>query len=175
MYHVSYIMHHVHQSMLFFALKEEKRHVSTQYPNDNYPQNPGLPNNQGQNPQYPPGYGQPYPPTQYEQPGSYPPPPQYQQPGYSAYTVPATSPDKGMGFAIAGLVLGIIAIISSWYPVCGLPIPIVGIVMSALGRRSVSYRTMATVGLVLSIIAIAISILTTAFVIIALIVSSTHP
>lgn len=80
-----------------------------------------------------------------------------------------------MGFAIAGLVLGIIAIVSSWYPVFGLPIPIVGIVMSALGRRSVSYRTMATVGLVLSIIAIAIGILTTALVIISVIASSTHP
>ncbi len=156
--------------------------MSTQYPDDNYPQNSGLPNNQGQNLPYPPGYAQPYPPTQYEQPGSYPPPPQYQQAGmyppaagYSAYAVPATSPDQGMGFAIAGLVLGIIAIISSWYPVLGLPIPIVGIVMSALGRRSVSYRTMATVGLVLSIIAIAIGILTTALVIIAGIARSTHP
>ena len=157
--------------------------MSTQYPDDNYPQNSGLPNNQGQNPPYPPGYAQSYPPTQYEQPGSsYPPPPQYQQAGmypppagYSAYAVPATSPDKGMGFAIAGLVLGIIAIISSWYPVFGLPIPIVGIVMSALGRRSVSYRRMATAGLVLSIIAIAIGILTTALVIIAAIVRSNHP
>lgn len=157
--------------------------MSTQYPDDNYPQNSGLPNNQGQNPPYPPGYAQSYPPTQYEQPGSsYPPPPQYQQAGmypppagYSVYAAQVTSPDKRMGFAIAGLVLGIIAIISSWYPVCGMPIPIVGIVMSALGRRSVSYRTMATVGLVLSIIAIAISILTTALVIIAAIASSTHP
>ena len=157
--------------------------MSTQYPDDNYPQDSGLPNNQGQNPPYPPGYAQPYPPTQYGQPGSsYPPPPQYQQAGmypppagYSAYVVPATSPDKGMGFAITGLVLGIIAIVSSWYPVLGLPIPIVGIVMSALGRRSVSYRTMATAGLVLSIIAIVIGILTTALVIIVVITRPTHP
>jgi hypothetical protein len=72
-----------------------------------------------------------------------------------------------MGFAIAGLVLGIIAIVSSWYPVCGLPIPIIGIVMSALGRRSVSYRTMATVGLVLSIIALVIGFIITSIVIFA--------
>ena len=169
--------------------------MSTQYPDDNYPQDSGLPNNQGQNPPYPPGYAQPYPPTQYEQPGSsyplppqyqqpgsYPPPPQYQQAGmypppagYSAYVVPAMPPDKGMGFAITGLVLGIIAIVSSWYPFLGLPIPIVGIVMSALGRRSVSYRTMATAGLVLSIIAIVIGVLTTALVIIAVATHSTHP
>ena len=156
--------------------------MSTQYPDDNYPQNSDLPNNQGQNPPYPPDYAQPYPPTQYEQPGSYPPPPQYQQAGmypppagYSAYVVPAMPPDKGMGFAVTGLVLGIIAIVSSWYPFLGLPIPIVGIVMSALGRRSVSYRTMATAGLVLSIIAIVIGVLTTALVIIAVATHSTHP
>jgi len=156
--------------------------MSTQYPDDNYPQNSDLPNNQGQNPPYPPGYAQPYPPTQYEQLGSYPSPPQYQQvgmypppAGYSAYVVPATPPDKGMGFAVTGLVLGIIAIVSSWYPFLGLPIPIVGIVMSALGRRSVSYRGMATAGLVLSIIAIVIGVLTTALVIIAVATHSTHP
>ncbi len=150
-----------------------------------YPPPPEWENNQQ------PGYGQygqsnaSVPPTQYqppypEQPSysqeSYfqPPPPYSQQayvpPTYAAplpYGVPARAPDKSMGFAIAGLVLGIIAIVSSWYPVCGLPIPIIGIVMSALGRRSVSYRTMATVGLVLSIIALVIGFIITSLVIFA--------
>lgn len=137
------------------------------------------------------GYGQygqggsSIPPTQYQPP--YPeqpsysqesyaqPPPPYQQqayvpPTYAApppYGVPTRAPDKNMGFAIAGLVLGIIAIVSSWYPVCGLPLPIIGIVMSALGRRSASYRTMATVGLVLSIIALVIGFVITSIVIFA--------
>jgi len=39
--------------------------------------------------------------------------------------------------------------------------------MSALGRRSVSYRTMATVGLVLSIIALVIGFVITSLVIFA--------
>jgi len=149
-----------------------------------YPPPPEWENNQQ------PGYGQygqsnaSVPPTQYqppypEQPSysqeSYSQPPPYSQqayvpPTYAAplpYGVPARAPDKSMGFAIAGLVLGIIAIVSSWYPVCGLPIPIIGIVMSALGRRSVSYRTMATVGLVLSIIALVIGFIITSLVIFA--------
>lgn len=150
-----------------------------------YPPGPEWENNQQ------PGYGQygqgnaSVPPTQYQPP--YPEQPSYSQESYSQppppyslqafvpptyaaplpYGVPARAPDKSMGFAIAGLVLGIIAIVSSWYPVCGLPIPIIGIVMSALGRRSVSYRTMATVGLVLSIIALVIGFIITSIVIFA--------
>ncbi len=84
---------------------------------------------------------------------------------------PRTS-DSRTGFAIAGLVLGILSVLSSWYPFCGLPLPILGIVMSALGRRSSSYRTMATVGLILSIIAIVIGVITTTLVLFALIYSS---
>ncbi len=113
-----------------------------------YPPGPEWENNQQ------PGYGQygqgnaSVPPTQYQPP--YPEQPSYSQESYSQppppyslqafvpptyaaplpYGVPARAPDKSMGFAIAGLVLGIIAIVSSWYPVCGLPIPIIGIVMS---------------------------------------------
>lgn len=146
-----------------------------------YPPAPEWQNNQQ------PGYGQggsSQPPTQYQPPYSQQPlysqepyaqPPPYAQQVYvppnayivSPYGVPTRAPDKGMGFAIAGLVLGIIAIISSWYPICGLPIPIIGIVMSALGRRSVSYRTMATVGLVLSIIALVIGFIITTLIIFA--------
>ena len=85
---------------------------------------------------------------------------------------PRTS-DSRNGFAIAGLVLGIISILSSWYPFCGLPLPILGIVMSALGRRSSSYRTMATVGLILSIIAIVIGVITTTVLLIAIAHNST--
>ena len=40
--------------------------------------------------------------------------------------------------------------------------------MSALGRRSVSYRTMATVGLVLSIIALVIGFIITSIVVFAI-------
>jgi hypothetical protein len=151
--------------------------LSSQYPDDNnYPSNPDWQNSQQQQSSYgQDGYSQP--PTQYEQPSYTQPDPYaqsnpYAQPLPDMYAAPnpygAMAPqyaprtsDSRTGFAIAGLVLGIISILSSWYPFCGLPLPILGIVMSALGRRSLSYRTMATVGLILSIIAIAIGVITT--------------
>jgi hypothetical protein len=147
-----------------------------------YPPDPEWQNNQQSGyGQYGPG-GSSQPPTQYQPPYSQQPsyspyaqPPPYGQQGYvppnayvvPPYGVPTRAPDSGTGFAIAGLVLGIIAIISSWYPICGLPLPILGIVMSALGRRSVTNRTMATVGLVLSIIALVIGFIISALIIIA--------
>jgi hypothetical protein len=146
--------------------------MSNPNPYENYSQNPEWQNNQPPPPQ--PGYaptqyqqpGAYLPPTQYQQPGAYLPPTQYQQPGmypplppYSPYGVPAAPPDRGSGFAIAGLVLGIVSIVAAILPICGFPVSIVGIVMAALGRRSLSRRTMATVGLVLSIIGIVLAVL----------------
>jgi hypothetical protein len=160
--------------------------LGNQNPYDNYPPNPDWQNNQ---PQQQPDYGQngySQQPTQYEQP-PYAEPTQYAQPDpyaqpqpnmyappinqYGAMAqqyAPAAAPGSNSrnGFAIAGLVLGIISILSSWYPLCGLPLPIIGIVMASLGRRSLSYRTMATVGLILSIIAIVVGVITTALVLI---------
>lgn len=65
---------------------------------------------------------------------------------------PMAQPDQGGGMAIAGLILGIISIPAALVAVCGIVFGIIGIVLSAMGRRSVSRRTMATVGLILSII-----------------------
>ena len=80
------------------------------------------------------------------------------QPGYpQPYGVPVL-PDQNGGQAIAGLVLGIISMLAWLLPICGLPVAIVGIVLSALGRKSVSRRTMATVGLVLSIIGLVLTL-----------------
>lgn len=149
--------------------------MGNQNPYDNYPPNPDWQNNQQQQQ---PDYGQngyfqqptqydpsPYvEPTQYAQPDPYAPPTnQYGQ--MAQQYAPAAAPDSNSrnGFAIAGLVLGIISILSSWIPLCGLPLPIIGIVMSALGRRSYSHRTMALVGLILSIVAIVIGVTITAF------------
>jgi hypothetical protein len=73
--------------------------------------------------------------------------------------MPVASPDRRGGFAIAGLVLGIIGIVVALVPICGLPVSIVGIVMSALGRQSVLRRTMAGWGLALSIIGLVLSVL----------------
>jgi hypothetical protein len=67
-------------------------------------------------------------------------------------------PDQNGGLAIAGLILGIISIPTAFI-LCGIVFGIVGIVLSALGRRSVSHRTMATVGLALSIVGVAIVVI----------------
>jgi len=57
----------------------------------------------------------------------------------------------------------------------GLPVSIVGIILSALGRRSVRRRTMATVGLVLSIISLVVIIVILAVIIIAAASQRTSP
>ncbi len=105
-------------------------------------------------PQPNPYQQQPYPPVQ--QP--YPP---LQNPGYapqgaypSAPYMQAAPQGQGGGLAIAGLVLGIVSLVLFWTLYIGIPAAIVGIVLSVLGRRSPQRRTMATVGLVLSILAI---------------------
>jgi hypothetical protein len=165
--------------------------LSSQNPGDNYPSNPDWQDGYSQQQ---PVYGQDgysQQPLQYEQPLYTQPDPYaqsnpYAQPLPTMYAAPYSygtmaqqyaprGSDSRNGFAITGLVLGILSILSSWYPFCGLPLPILGIVMSALGRRSFSYRTMATVGLVLSIIAIVIGVITTTVIFIAIAQNSTTP
>lgn len=105
-------------------------------------------------------------PPMYSMPASYPPANQYptypssnQYPAYSGMPPGAMNPsEQGSGMAIAGLVLGIISMIAWLIPLFGVPISAVGIVLAALGRRSVSRRTMATVGLVLASIALVLAL-----------------
>jgi hypothetical protein len=92
----------------------------------------------------------------------YPPPPGYgQQPmqpmGYGAPYYPAPT-EQGSGMAVAGLILGIIAIPSASIAGCGFVIGVLGLIFSILGRKSFSRRTMATVGIVLSSIALALAV-----------------
>lgn len=113
----------------------------------------------GQPPQYPPsqpGYGQP----QYPPPPPPPAPPGYAQPAYGQPGMPAAVPvpDQGGGMAIAGLIFGILALVFSIFNICDLPFIALGIIFSALGRRSVQRRTLATVGLVLSLVALLIGV-----------------
>lgn len=85
-----------------------------------------------------------------------------QQPvGYTAnpYNVyPGVQGDRRGGMALAGMILGIISMVAWLLPFVGLPVSVVGLILSALGRASVSRRTMATVGLVLSILALALTL-----------------
>lgn len=83
-------------------------------------------------------------------------PPMAQPTGAAAvYGVPYTAApavgDPKAGQAIAALVLGIISVLAWVVPICGLPFAISAIVCGLLGRASTSKRTMATVGLILAI------------------------
>ena len=124
-----------------------------------------------------PPYGQPpydpqnpsggYPPQQ--QGGYYPPQGGYQQPQQYAYPgAPVAQPEKGGGFAIAGLILGIVSIPVAIFAICGYITAILGFVFSILGRRAPSKRTMATIGMILSIIGFLASIASSVYGIVAL-------
>jgi hypothetical protein len=138
----------------------------------------------------PPAYpSQPlYPPSGYPyagQPG-YPYPMMYAPPGYGMPGMPGmpwAQPDQRRGLALAGMILGISSLTAEvlFFVLAGLslpavadivflaalPVSIVGIVLSALGRKSVSRRAMAITGLVLSIIALVLWVVLFALAIVA--------
>jgi protein-S-isoprenylcysteine O-methyltransferase Ste14 len=78
--------------------------------------------------------------------------------GYGAPYYPAPR-EQGSDMAIAGLILGIIAIPAASFAACGVLFGALGLVFSILGRKSFSQRTMATVGIVLSSVALALSLI----------------
>ncbi|MCL4261759.1 MAG: hypothetical protein KJ069_01020 [Anaerolineae bacterium] len=59
--------------------------------------------------------------------------------------------------AIGALVLGIINLCAWFVPLCGFPLAIVGIVLGYMGRNS-AQRTLAIIGIVLSSIALVLTI-----------------
>ncbi len=139
-------------------------------PYEQYPQSyTTQPGQQGYQTPYPPAspYAgpNPYPPAApYPPAGSYPVPNPPYPPNTFYSNVPPrppvapTPPEVGRGFALAGLILSIFALLTSPVPFLGLPITIVGIVLSSIGRRSWSRRKMATWGLVLCIIALVMTV-----------------
>ena len=58
------------------------------------------------------------------------------------------APGNRKGFAIAGLVIGVINLCTWIIPICGGPVAIVGIILSALGLKS--SKGMAIAGIILS-------------------------
>lgn len=67
--------------------------------------------------------------------------------------LPAPAPSANNNdrmMAIASLVLGVINLCAWFLPICGLPIGIVGLVLGYFGKRDVSQRTLAIIGMVLS-------------------------
>jgi len=67
---------------------------------------------------------------------------------------PVMSPAPASGgnervMAIASLVLGVINLCAWFFPICGIPISIVGLVLGFLGMKDQSQKTLAIIGLVL--------------------------
>ena len=71
------------------------------------------------------------------------------------------------GFAVAGLVLGIVSVVFACCYGAGLVTGIVGLVLAALAKKEGNTESMNTAGLVLNIIAVALNIL--AFILIVII------
>ena len=77
-------------------------------------------------------------------------------PGPGGYHGHGHGSPPGQGKAIASLVLGIVALLGSWFYV-GVILAIVGIVLALSARRDGAEGGLATAGLVISIIALALS------------------
>jgi hypothetical protein len=80
------------------------------------------------------------------------------------YGDPTSRPKNGMG--VAGLVLGILALLSSWF-VLGLPLAIVGLILSIVGLRRVrsgraTNRGVALGGVIVNAVALLLSVVLTA-------------
>lgn len=104
--------------------------------------------------QYPPQQGSQYPP----QGGQYPPQGGGYQGGYQE------QPKKGKGLAIAALVLGVLALLSSLTIVGGIVLGLIGLVLGFIAsgkakRGQADGRGMAIFGIVLSVLGIIISVL----------------
>jgi hypothetical protein len=133
-----------------------------------------------------PGYG---PPPGYPPPGSgYGSPPGYVSPGPAFVPPPVYAPamgvyvseipDPGKGMAIAGFVLGIISVclVCTLYgALANILIGGLGIIFSAMGRKSRTGHGLAIAGLVMSIIGVVVAAIWVAIIIIAIIASAATP
>ena len=88
-----------------------------------------------------------------------------------AYAAAPAAPGKGM--AIASMVLGLVAICFWCIPYLGLPCALVGVILGALAMKKINQaggagKGMAITGLVLSIVVLAIMIVLTIVIIVAM-------
>lgn len=118
--------------------------------------------------QYPEYPSEPYPPSQpYAYPSQEYAQPVYQTPGYApqGYVMqPVMVDDPGSGQALAGMILGIAGMLFSFFGV----VPLIGLIFSILGMKSVTRKGFAIAGLVMSIIGLVFALCTFAFLISAL-------
>lgn len=107
---------------------------------------------------YGPHAGYPPPPAGPSRP-MYPPPPGYGPPmGFGAPPYPAQAPQAD-NMAVAGLILGILSIPAASLGACGLIFGALGLIFSLQGRASLRNHTLASVGVTLSIVSLALSVL----------------
>jgi|SRR5579859_6517014 len=109
------------------------------YPNSDAPYPPPQPNTVYAQPPY-------YQPAAQQM---YPPPP---QPAYMPYGGYRATQNNGPG--IASMVLGIIGVLTFWFPFIGLPVSLVGLVLAAVGMKRIDGKGFAIAGLVLTIIGV---------------------
>jgi len=68
--------------------------------------------------------------------------------------MPMEQPTTGSGneriMAIASLAIGVINLCAWFFPICGVPLGIIGIVLGYLGMKDPSQKTLAIIGMVLS-------------------------
>lgn len=87
----------------------------------------------------------------------------YPPPVYPGVVYVQQQPDPGKGMAITGFILGIVSIcmlcLTTYGAVATIVVAILGVVFSALGRKSRTCHGLAITGLVLSIIGGAVSLL----------------
>jgi hypothetical protein len=148
------------------------------YPQQNYPQQPYPQPSYPTNPGSQGGYMPPPPPPPYGAQPGYGAPPAYG--GYAQPSVPLMAPGMpGMpgipvgiavaqpesnGLAVTSLVLGIVGAVFSllgFTVVCGFlsfPLGVIGTILGALGARKTYHKGMAIAGLILSIVAVVITI-----------------
>lgn len=74
---------------------------------------------------------------------------------------PVKQDQKRDGMSITSLILGIIGLLAWFFPVCGFPTTIVGLIFGILGLKS-SKRKLAIAGLVLSSIGLLVTIINSA-------------
>jgi membrane-bound ClpP family serine protease len=74
------------------------------------------------------------------------------EPSNAPVSPPPAAPNNNNNriMAIASLVLGIINLCSWFFPICGAPLAIAGLVLGYFGMRSPEQKTLAIIGMVLS-------------------------
>ncbi len=87
-------------------------------------------------------------------------PPQYQQPDSQVVLREVTQRNENK-FAVTTLVLGIVALLFFWFPILSFILGVIGMIMAIISLIKEEHRVMAIVGLILSMIGLALSSLMT--------------